>query len=97
MYLGGVVGCVNSLWGAQLYLRLTRAEQGNDPAQAKAWRDRALELIHLSLARATGTGLLPELIGLQRDTPYWAVPHAWASALLVRCVLLLEETRGLEA
>ena len=96
VYLGGVVGCVNSLWGAQIYLRLARAEQGDNPTQAAAWRDRALELIHLCLARATCTGLLPELIGLQPDTPYWAIPHAWASALLVRCVLLLEETCALE-
>lgn len=96
VYLGGVVGCVNSLWGAQIYLRLAKAEQGDNPTEAKAWRERALELIHLALHRATPTGLLPELIGLQPDTPYWAIPHAWASALLVRCTLLLEETAALE-
>ncbi|MHB8997711.1 MAG: glycoside hydrolase family 15 protein [Armatimonadota bacterium] len=96
VYLGGVVGCVNSLWAAQIYLRLCRAEQGDNPQEARAWRERALELIHLCLGRATSTGLLPELIGLQPDTPYWAVPHAWASALMIRCVLLLEETKALK-
>ena len=96
VYLGGVVGCVNSLWAAQIYLRLARAEQGDNPTEARAWRNRALELIHLCLKRATPTGLLPELIGLQPDTPYWAVPHGWASALMVRCTLLLDETLALE-
>jgi oligosaccharide amylase len=96
VYLGGVVGCVNSLWAAQVYLRMCCSEQGDNPQEARSWRERALELIHLSLARATPTGLLPELIGLQPETPYWAVPHAWASALMIRCVLLLEETKALK-
>lgn len=97
VYLDGVIGCVNSLWAAQVYLRLAAAEQGDKPDEARQFRERALEYIRLSLARATPTGLLPELIGLQPDTPYWAVPHAWASALMVRCVHLLEETRALQA
>jgi GH15 family glucan-1,4-alpha-glucosidase len=86
VYLDGVVGCVNSLWGAQVYLRLARAEQGDKPDEARHFRQRAMEYIELSLAHGTPTGLLPELIGLQPDTPYWAVPHGWASALMVRCV-----------
>jgi GH15 family glucan-1,4-alpha-glucosidase len=59
------------------------------------FRDRAVEYLRLCLARTTPTGLLPELIGLQPDTPYWAAPHAWASALMVRCVHLLDDTRAL--
>lgn len=96
VYLDGVIGCVNSLWAAQVYLRLAAAEQGDKPDEARDFRNRALEYIHLSLAYATPTGLLPELIGLQPDTPYWAVPHAWASALMVHCVHLLDKTRSLE-
>jgi glucoamylase len=91
VYLGGVVGCVNTLWLAQVYLRLAVAEQADNPEGATELRDRALQYIHVCLQRATPAGLLPELIGLQPDTPYWAAPHAWASALLVRCALLLEE------
>lgn len=90
-YLGGVVGCVNTLWLAQVYLTLAVAEQAEDPREAASFRDRALAYVRVCLQRATPTGLLPELIGLQPDTPYWAAPHAWASALLVRCALLLGE------
>lgn len=96
VYLGGVVGGVNSLWAAQVYLRLAAAEQGDKPDEARDFRNRALAYVHLSLAHATPTGLLPELIGLQPDTPYWAVPHAWTSALMVHCVHLLDKTRALE-
>ncbi|NPV49525.1 MAG: hypothetical protein HPY69_21480 [Armatimonadetes bacterium] len=94
VYLGGVVGCVNTLWLAQVYLRLAVAEQAENPAEAASFRGRALDYIRVCLSRATPTGLLPELIGLQPDTPYWAAPHAWASALLVRCALLLDELQG---
>lgn len=97
VYLDGVVGCVNSLWAAQVYLRLAAAEQGDKPDEARQFRDRAMGYIRLCLAKATPTGLLPELIGLHPDTPYWAVPHGWASALMVRCVHLLEETKALQA
>lgn len=96
VYLDGVIGCVNSLWASQIYLRLAAAEQGDKPDEAKTFRDRAMEYMRLSLANATPTGLLPELIGLQPETPYWAVPHGWASALMVRCVHLLDETKALE-
>jgi oligosaccharide amylase len=95
VYLNGVVGCVNTLWGAQTCLQLAAAEQADSPDEARAFREQALDYLRLCLARATPTGLLPELIGLQPDTPYWAVPHAWASALMVRCVHLLHETRAL--
>ena len=95
-YLGGVVGCVNTLWAAQIYLRLAQAEQGDKPGEARDFRNRAVDYIRLSLARATPTGLLPELIGLQPDTPYWAVPHGWASALMVHCLHLLDATQALD-
>ncbi len=94
-YLGGVVGCVNTLWAAQVYLRLAAAEQADKPDEAREFRDRAVAYVRCCLARTTPTGLLPELIGLQPDTPYWAAPHAWASALMVRCAHLLHETREL--
>ncbi len=90
-YLGGVVGCVNTLWTAQVYLQLAVAQKAASPAEAQSWRDQALSYIRLALSRATVTGLLPELIGLQPDTPYWAAPHGWASGLLVRCAVLLDQ------
>ncbi|MEN6402241.1 MAG: glycoside hydrolase family 15 protein, partial [Armatimonadia bacterium] len=96
VYLDGVVGCVNTLWAAQIYLRLAQAEQGDKPDEARDFRNRAIDYIRLSLARATPTGLLPELIGLQPDTPYWAIPHGWASSLMVHCLHLLDATRALE-
>jgi oligosaccharide amylase len=95
-YLGGVVGCVNTLWGAQVYLRLAAAQQQANPAAAAGWRRQALDYITVALDHATASGLLPELIGLHPDTPYWAAPHGWASALLIRCALLLDATAGLE-
>ena len=95
VYLHGVVGCVNTLWGAQICLCLAATEQGDNPEEARRFRAQALDYLRLCLDRATPTGLLPELIGLQPDTPYWAAPHAWASALMVRCAHLLHETRAL--
>ncbi len=89
-YLGGVIGCVNTLWAALVSLKLARAWQGEDAEKSRAHREQALADLDFCLAHATPTGLLPELIGLQPDAPYWAAPHAWASALLVDCVHELE-------
>ena len=85
-YLGGVVGCVNTLWAALVTLKLARAWQAEDAAKSQEYRETALADLDFCLAHATPTGLLPELIGLQPDAPYWAAPHAWASALLLDCV-----------
>ncbi len=85
-YLGGVIGCVNTLWAALVSLKLARAWQSGDSPRAAQHRDQALTDLDFCLAHATPTGLLPELIGLHPDAPYWAAPHAWASALLLDCV-----------
>ena len=93
-YLEGVIGCVNTLWMALCLLHLAAAYQKPDPWKSQDMCRRAVDYIRFALAHATPTGLLPELIGLQPDAPYWAVPHAWASGLLVKCVLALEGLGG---
>jgi oligosaccharide amylase len=88
-YLNGVIGCVNTLWMARSLLHLESAYRKADPWKSADLRHRAVDYINFALAHATPTGLLPELIGLSPDTPYWAAPHAWASGLLIKCVLAL--------
>lgn len=85
-YLGGAIGCVNTLWGALVALRLARAWEGDDRQRAEEHRREAAADLEFCLAHATPTGLLPEIIVLEPGTPYWAAPHAWASALLMECV-----------
>ena len=87
-YLGGAIGCVNTLWTAWVGLHLAQAYANS--SRCEEYRQQAMEYIHFALEYATPTGLLPELIGTQPDTPYWAAPHSWASALLVECVLALD-------
>ncbi len=89
-YLGGVIGAVNTLWAAQVSLRLAEACQHEDPDKTNHYRDQAVDYIQFCLAHTTPTGLLPELIGLTSDIPYWAAPHSWASGLLVECILALD-------
>lgn len=89
-YLGGVIGAVNTLWAALVSLRLAEAYQDEDTEKSNRYRQQAVEYIEFTLAHTTPTGLLPELIGLQPDIPYWAAPHSWASGLLVECVLALD-------
>ena len=50
----------------------------------------ALTYIDTSLGHATQPGCLPELMAAA-EFAWWAAPHSWASALLVRCVLLYDE------
>ncbi len=87
-YLGGAIGCVNTLWAAWVGLRLAQAYTNS--TRGEEYKQQAIAYINFALDHATATGLLPELIGTQPDTPYWAAPHSWASALLVECVLALD-------
>jgi len=88
-YLGGAIGCVNTLWAAWVGLRLAQAYTSSSTRRSE-YKQQAIAHINFALEHATATGLLPELIGTQPDTPYWAAPHSWASALLVECVLALD-------
>ena len=87
-YLGGAIGCVNTLWLAKVLLRLADWHRGRDPWAEAPLRRRAEAYIRFCRAHATPTGLIPELIGRTPDTPYWAAPHAWATALYAQCLLL---------
>jgi oligosaccharide amylase len=89
-YLGGAIGCVNTLWFALVCLQIAASYRGEDDARAEQYVAKALGYLHFCLDHATPTGLLPELIGTQPDYPYWAAPHSWASGLLVKCALELE-------
>ncbi len=88
-YLGGAIGCVNTLWAARVCLRLAEA-YANSNSRCEEYKQQAIEYINFALDHATATGLLPELIGTEQDTPYWAAPHSWACALLVECMLALD-------
>jgi GH15 family glucan-1,4-alpha-glucosidase len=89
-YLGGTVGCVNTLWAALVKLRLAQAFFADDPVLARQLAMSARSFIHTSLAHATPAGCLPELMAAD-DFPYWAAPHAWASALLVKSALAYQD------
>lgn len=89
-YLGGTVGCVNTLWAALVKLRLAQALLADDPVLARQLAMSARSFIHTSLAHATPAGCLPELMAAA-DFPWWAAPHAWASALLVKCALAYQD------
>jgi oligosaccharide amylase len=85
-YLGGSIGCVNTLWAALVALMLARAWAKDDPKRSAEHQRQGRADVQFCLAHATPTGLLPEIIVLDPGTPYWAAPHAWASALLLDCV-----------
>jgi len=89
-YLGGAIGCVNTLWAAWVSLRLAQAYNNNSSSRCEKYKQQAIAYINFALEHATPTGLLPELIGTEQETPYWAAPHSWASALLIECVLALD-------
>ncbi len=89
-YLGGTVGCVNTLWAALIKLQLAGAVLSEDPIQAEQLATSARSFVRTSLAHATPAGCLPELMAAA-DFPWWAAPHAWASALLVKCALAYDQ------
>lgn len=93
-YLGGVIGCVNTLWFALVCLQIATSYRGEDDARADEYVAKARGYIHFCLDHGTATGLLPELIGTQPEYPYWAAPHSWASGLLVKCAVELEKATG---
>jgi GH15 family glucan-1,4-alpha-glucosidase len=89
-YMGGGPGCVNTIWLALCRLRL--AATAAIVPEMREHRALAMEELRVALANTSPTGQLPELIPRIRFD-YWAAPHAWASSLLIECVLAL---RGLE-
>jgi len=90
-YLGGAIGCVNTLWAAWVCLRLAQGYTDSSSSKSEEYKQQAIAYINFALDHTTPTGLLPELIGTQPDTPYWAAPHSWASGLLIECALALDE------
>lgn len=88
-YLGGMIGCVNTLWLARCLLLLAHRCADSRPADASRWAQRAREYIRFCEEHTTPTGLVSELIGTEPSTPYWAAPHAWATALHITCLLAL--------
>jgi oligosaccharide amylase len=84
-YLGGAFGAVNTLWMALVCYRL--AATADENGEARQWTSKAEAYIGAALTHATPSGLLPELIPQVAGVPYWAAPHAWASALMVRCAI----------
>jgi GH15 family glucan-1,4-alpha-glucosidase len=92
-YLSGAIGCVNTLWAALVALKLAAAWAPEDAYRATEHRRQALADLDFCLIHGTPMGLLPEMIVLEPGTPYWAAPHAWASALLVDCVHELQVAR----
>jgi GH15 family glucan-1,4-alpha-glucosidase len=87
-YMGGGPGCVNTLWLALCQLRL--ADAASSDGKRRSHIDHALANIRVALSNTNPAGQLPELV--PRTTfDYWAAPHAWTSALLIECVLALNE------
>jgi oligosaccharide amylase len=91
-YIDGSAGGVNTLWLARVLLRLALHYIDRDVARAARYQRRAERYLRVVIARGTTTGLLPELIGTERE-PRWAVPHGWAMAAFIQCALLLEQLR----
>ena len=89
-YLGGAAGGVNTLWLALTLFRAAAARQQNRPAEADSLRRRAARYFETCRRRLAGVGLVPELIGRPGQPPYWAAPHAWATALYSECLLALD-------
>lgn len=89
-YVDGSAGGVNTLWLARVLLRLALYYKDRDAAKAVAYRESAEQYMRVVIARATTTGLLPELIG-SNTTSRWAAPHGWAMASFIQCALLLNQ------
>ena len=91
-YLGGSAGGVNTLWLAEVLLRLALVYEKRDAARSTAYKEQALEYLRLVKSCATAAGMLPELIGGPHATaPRWAAPHGWATASYIACMLLLDQ------
>jgi hypothetical protein len=69
-------------------LRLTAVSF--DAAESQRQIAAARRSIDVALANSNPVGQLPELIPAEKYD-YWAAPHAWASALLIECVLALND------
>ncbi|HEX2948621.1 MAG TPA: glycoside hydrolase family 15 protein [Armatimonadota bacterium] len=89
-YVDGSAGGVNTLWLARVMLMLANYYRGRDEAKSQQYRTQAEQYMRVVIARGTGTGLLPELIG-GGATSRWAAPHGWAMASFVQCALLLNK------
>jgi GH15 family glucan-1,4-alpha-glucosidase len=104
-YLGGAASAVSTLWIARVLLLLAKQgpllEQrasGQATPQAsslepQAALDSALAYIKTIVHHTTETGLIPEMIGLPPQPPYWAAPHLWASASFITACFYLQEAR----
>jgi len=88
-YVDGSAGGVNTLWVARVMLQLACYYQRRDAEKCRGYQDGARQYMRVVIARATGTGLLPELIG-SSTTSRWAAPHGWAMSSFVQCALLLD-------
>lgn len=85
-YMGGGPGCVNTIWLA--LCRLMLAQTAGPVEEKRQHIGLAMEHLRVALANSSPTGQLPELIP-KILFDYWAAPHAWASSLLIECVILL--------
>ena len=89
-YVDGSAGGVNTLWVARVMLQLACYYQERDAAKCRGYQEGAMQYMRVVIARATSTGLLPELIG-SNTTSRWAAPHGWAMASFIQCALLLNQ------
>ncbi|MFQ6131291.1 MAG: glycoside hydrolase family 15 protein [Armatimonadota bacterium] len=88
-YIGGAIGCVNTLWLAKVLLLLGRGGEEQGAPDAGEHTARGRHYLDFCRAHLAGCGMVPELIGRTEARPYWAAPHAWSTALMLDCLLLL--------
>lgn len=93
LYAGGMACVVSTLWAGMAMLHIAdKFISLGEIATAKAWLERAEELIYNGASFTTPAGIYCELFGLDGFS-YWAPGHSWASVWVIRAIDKLAQVR----
>lgn len=92
-YIGGNPWTITTLWYAIVLLKLAGYYWNSDQIKAENYFKKAIACVEWCIQGSTSTGLLPEQIDRYTGKPAWAIPVGWAHALMVKCLILIEELK----
>ncbi|MEM2924317.1 MAG: glycoside hydrolase family 15 protein [Methanocellales archaeon] len=92
-YIGGNPWTITTLWYAIVLLKLASFYLNSDQDKADHYFKKAVACMEWCQRGSTSTGLLPEQVDRFTGKPTWATPIGWAHALVIKCLLLMEELK----